>query len=52
MKPKRSALLIADVIGSSARRDLRAVLGQRLTLASRGAYQKQIHTAAIFGYRR
>jgi hypothetical protein len=29
------AVLIADVIGSSARQDLRAVLGQRLALASR-----------------
>jgi hypothetical protein len=35
MKPKRYAVLIADVIGSSARRDLRAVLGQLLALASR-----------------
>jgi hypothetical protein len=35
MKTNCYGVLIADVIGSSARRDLRAVLGRRLALASR-----------------
>jgi hypothetical protein len=35
MKREGYAVLIADVVGSRTRRDLRAVLGQRLELASR-----------------
>ena len=35
MKEKRYPVLIADVVGSRTRRDLRALLGQRLATASR-----------------
>jgi SatD family (SatD) len=35
MKEKRYVVLIADVVGSRTRRDLRALLGQRLAKASR-----------------
>jgi SatD family (SatD) len=41
MPTKRYAVLIADVVGSRARRDLRAQLGQRLELASRAHRKAQ-----------
>lgn len=39
MKTKRHAVLIADVIESSARRDLRGVLGRRLAAATRAHWK-------------